>query len=156
MKTIIILIASLFTVGAMATVDVQGEATIVVEEVQESGSYFLRTVPTEYCVGIDSYALATAITQPVMIKTNYGCGHSGDMIGEAQVNAATCAVISANEENNADGSYNPRTVSIKVDLSKCGAKASNNNFVRAVENAVHNSFNANRYQVVRYTHEKAK
>lgn len=144
-KLSILILVSILCGSALATVDVQSQATIVVENF-DSGEYFLQTVPAEYCVGIDSLTLATAITQPVTIRSNYGCG--SDMISESQVNAATCATVTAEEVTNPDGSYNFKNVSIKIDVSKCGDKKNNKKFTDALEKAVYNTYNASGYQVV--------
>jgi len=151
MKIITFLMLALFCVNAFATVDVQGQATIVVENYHAEGegrdAFFLQVVPTDFCVGIGSLALATAITQPVSIKANYGCGHSGNMIVDAQVNAATCAVVTATETTNADGSYNGTIVNVSLDVSGCGEKANNKYFVNTLIDAIYATYNQNGYQV---------
>ena len=138
MKLLSILSIVISTQFALATVDIQGQATIVVESYHDDG-FFLRTVPTDYCVGIGSYALAIAITQPVTIKSNYGCG--GDAFN-TQINAASCAVVSALE------TQSHKHIAVKRDISKCGELANNPRFVKALDDAIYNTFNANGYQVV--------
>lgn len=130
-----------------ATVDIQGQATIVVKNFSEE--YFLQTVPTSFCIGIESFSLADAITQPVKIKSRYGCGNPSSFSREEQINQATCAKLTAQEIPNDDGSYNPYTVSVKKDLSLCGGKAIDPDFVKALDRAIYNTYNANGYQVVR-------
>ena len=151
MKILILLLLFVSGHTAYATVDVQGEAYIVVEDVHQDDAYDLRKVPVEYCAGIPALTLPQAVTKPVIIKSNYGCGHSGAMVFDQQINAATCVAVNANEVANADGSYNPRTVSISVDMSNCESKALSDNFQRAVSNAIHKTLNLNGYQVTSYT-----
>ena len=148
MKSIIFVLVSLLGSLSFATHDVLGEVTIVVEDYNSESGYSLKTVPTDYCVGIESYSLATAITQPVTIKTNYGCGTPAF---DKQINEAVCAKVNVNEVNNPDGSHNHRTVSIDLDLSGCGAKASDFHFVRVLTDAIYKSYNDQGLQIVRFS-----
>lgn len=141
MKTILLTLAMLFSVNALATVDVQNEVYIVVENVHESGDYFIQSTPAEYCVGDPATAVASGVTAPVTIKANYGCGHTANMISDKQINAATCAVVTASFE----GGLN---TNVTMDLSACGEKANNTYFRRALEEAVTKSMNVNGVQVM--------
>lgn len=148
MKAMILVLVSLFSVTSFATFDMQGEATIVVESYYEDSGYHLKTVPTDMCVGVLPSSLALAITKPVTIKSNYGCG-SG-MIHDTQINAATCAKVEAEEVDNPDGSYNQYTVAVTMDISGCGKKAADKNFVKALTQAIYNTLNSNGYQIVKF------
>lgn len=147
MKTFYLLIALSLIQPTHATVDIQGQATIVVKN--DSEEYFVQTVPTSFCIGIESFSLAEAITKPVVIKSKYGCGNPAFMERSVQVNEATCAKLSATEVPNSDGSFNPYTVSIKKDLSQCGDKAKNPDFLDALDRAIDNTYRANNYQIVK-------
>jgi hypothetical protein len=105
----------IFAGVANATVDVQDRVTIVSEDIQ-AGGYFTQSVPAEYCMGILPYSLAQAITRPVIIQDNYGCG--SDSSSTKDVNAASCAVIHA-EEVERNGEIISDEVNLKIDTSKC-------------------------------------
>lgn len=147
MKSLLLVIAVFFIPSVYGTVSVQGEAMIVVED-YHTGGYGVQRVPTDYCIGTASEALAIAITQPVTIKSNYGCGHSSSMMLDTQVNAAICASISVEEVPSKDGSYNNTKVKIKKDLSKCKLKAKEASFVNALNQAIRKTYIMNGYQVV--------
>lgn len=132
--------------AAQATFDVQGVATIVVENYHEEDTYFLRTVPTDFCVGLFPSAIASSITQPVTINAGYGCG-GGE--GPVQVNAATCARVHVEEP--ASGTSRGRSVRIRTDLSACSDRLSQSaKFREALRNAVTNTFNASGYSPVQF------
>lgn len=141
--TLIIVMAA---ITAQATVDVQGVATIVVENYHEEDTYFLRTVPTDFCVGVFPSALASSITQPVTINAGYGCG-GGE--GPVQINAATCARVHVEEP--VGGASRGRSVRIRTDLSACSDKLSQSaKFREALRNAVTNTFSASGYSPVQF------
>lgn len=125
---------------AEATIDAQGVATIVVQSSQEPDVYFQRTVPTEFCIGSLPDALARAITQPVVVAANYGCGGTGE--DTAQVNAATCARVHAEEFDNHS------SVRVRMDISGCDERARSANFKEALRNAVTNTFKSSGYKRV--------
>lgn len=145
MKLIALFISFFCFNTAFATVDVQGEVTIVVSDYNSDGEYFLRTVPTDYCVGIDSYAIAMAITMPVTINSGYGCGAK---VSKSQVNEATCAKINVEEVELSNGSIDTQSIKVRKDLSKCGEKSRNIKFVEALDNAIKNSFISKGYKIV--------
>jgi hypothetical protein len=132
--------------SAPQTLDMQGEATIVVKD-YHTGNYFLRTVPTDFCIGMPSHALALAITQPVLIKSNYGCGHDEALIQDTQVNAASCAKITVKMVSTLGKAGNHQSIRVEKDLSNCGEKAIDKSFLNTLDKAILNTFNANGFQV---------
>lgn len=115
---------------------------IVVQNYHD-GTYFLKPVPLKTCVndGIDS--VLKAVTQPVTVKANYGCGHPEVMQIDTQINEASCAVVTAVAEDR-----EASEVDVRIDFSGCGTKASNSQFVNAVQEAVRRSMRVNFYTVV--------
>jgi hypothetical protein len=114
-----------------ATVDVQDRVTIVSQNIHDEG-YITQTVPAEYCVGIGSLALAKAITRPVLIQDNYGCGQENE--NTKNVNAGSCAVLHA-EEVERNGQYIGNEVNLKIDTSNCEDQA-NPAFQLALKKAI--------------------
>ena len=154
MKSILFTIITLVSLNVFATVDAQSEVYIVVANYHEENSYMVQKAPASFCLGEMPAALTAAIVQPVTIKSNYGCGHTGNMIVEEQINAATCAVISSSntvypDTNNTNWAIQTKT-DITVDLSKCGNKASDKAFVRALAEATYKTFNASGIQINKY------
>jgi len=159
MKILIFLLTALSIFQANATVDAQGEVYIVVENYYEESDYMVKKVPASFCLGGLSHALATAITQPVIIKSNYGCGHIENMIFDEQINSASCAVISASNDeypergvNSSNWSVQSKT-DVRVSLSGCGDKSKDMAFVRAVTEAVYKTFNENGIQINRFVND---
>lgn len=148
MKFLITVLASTFFLNAYATVDVSTNITVVVVDYNEVSGFNLNKVPADFCVGIAPLALAMAITQPVTIKTGYGCGMPAI---EAQVNVLNCATIEATEVVNPDGSYNARNVTVSADLRNCSEFLAQEYFESYVERAVFATWNDHGFQVVNYT-----
>ena len=138
MKTLLSIFVVSFALNSFATVDMQADVAIVTYG-YDLEEFRIVSVPAEFCVGIPAYALAQAITQPVSIKTNYGCGTAAL---DSQINEASCAVISVTES---EVSYD--LVDVKMDLSFCGDKATNDSFVRALNQAIYKTFNDNGLQI---------
>jgi hypothetical protein len=156
MKSIIFALTTLIGFNTLATVDAQTEVYIVVGNYHEESDYMLQKVPASFCLGMLPNTLATAITQPVIIKSNYGCGHSGSMIFDEQINAASCAVISANNTVYPESGTNgtnwaiQATTDVRVSLSDCGEKAKEDSFVRVVTEAIYKTFNENGIQINKF------
>lgn len=129
---------------SLATGDWQTEVLIVVENFSgANGKYSLQKVPANMCVGIPAMSLAMAITQPVIIKTNYGCGSM--QVYDEQVNEAVCAKIEAHEIWENDELKN--RVNIDVDLTECAEKLENRNFVETLRSAIFKSYNKSGIQI---------
>ena len=155
MKTIIFALSTLFTLNAFATVDAQTEVYIVVGSYHEESEYMVQKVPASFCLGELTSALTQAITQPVIIKSNYGCGSM--MVYDEQINAATCAAISPSntvypEIDNSNWEVQART-DIRVSLSACGDRANDEAFARAVTEAVYKTFNENGIQINKFVQD---
>ena len=143
-KTILLTLMGLFFLNqtAMATGDWQTEVLIVVESFNGDGDYMLQKAPAVMCVGIPAMSLALAITQPVKIKTNYGCG--GQVFDE-QVNQAVCAKIEAEEVWKDESLTN--NVNIDLDVTACGEKSQNYSFLETLKSAIYKSYNKSGIQI---------
>lgn len=148
MKSLLVTTILLFSASALATVDVNTNITILIKHNNNESGFELNQVPADFCVGIPSLTLGTAMTQPVTITAGYGCGMAPQSL---QINLLTCAKIEAEEVANDDGSYNWRKVKVAADVSNCGELLYDESFGYYVEQAVYKTWNDHGLQIVDFT-----
>jgi len=82
----------------------------------------------------------------VTIKANYGCSNTGDMVYDTQVNAATCAKISIDD----DKGKSHKSLTVTMDTSSCGEKSKSKKFLTTLEAAIKNTFTAHDYKIIKF------
>lgn len=113
MKTLMFALLA-YSLSAFATVDGHDRVYLVVQHVQ-SEEYMVQSAPFIGCYGLPQGARLGAWTAEYKVPVNIGCGGTPDT---ENINALTCAKVTAFEESKDYWSFSK----ITLDISACPGK----------------------------------
>lgn len=140
MKNLILsIIATLFAVPALATVDAITEVHLVVQHVQDPDQFMIRRAPVVGCYGVAQGPQLQQWTSEYKVPTSVGCGWSTQL---ENINYLVCAKVVRARENRDYSGFSD----ITLDISKCEAK-NNARFITMVRTSAVRNFPQKRGEV---------
>lgn len=133
-KITLFIFTTLLGTSALATVDAMTNGWIVIQDIQEEGSFSVTRVPIIGCYGVPQGPQLEQFVSEFKVKSTVGCGSHPD-VGMENINALSCAKIVESIEGKDYMSFKR----ITLDISACPYK-NNKEFITMVRTAAARNF----------------